>query len=73
MIKYPTAHLRCAMDSEWDILQVLHQLMKQMKEQLVLDWVASYQDDDPTIDVTTLSKGPQLNIKSDELATKGLQ
>ena len=27
MNKYPTAHLRCTMDSEWDILQVFYRLM----------------------------------------------
>ena len=30
MNKYPTAHLKCTMDSEWDILQVLHRLMNRM-------------------------------------------
>ena len=73
MNKYPTAHLRCAMDLEWDILQVLHRLMKQMKERPVLEWVASHQDIDPMIDITKLSKETQLNIKADELAAKDLQ
>ena len=44
-----------------------------MKEIPVLEWVASHQDDDPTNDITMLSKGTQLNIKVDELITKGLQ
>ena len=70
MYKYPTADIRCVMDLKWDILQVLHQLTKPMKEHLVLEWLASHQDDDPTIDITKLSKGTQLNIKADELATK---
>ena len=32
MSKSPTAHLKCTMDSKWDILQALHQLMNQIKE-----------------------------------------
>ena len=59
------------MDSEWDILQILHKLMNQMKERSTLEWVASHQDDDPTVDIETLSTGMQLNIKTDELATIG--
>ena len=31
MNKYPTAHLRCAMDPEWDVLQVIYRLMATMK------------------------------------------
>ena len=73
MNTYLTAHLQCTMDSEWDILQVLHCLMNQMNERPVLEWVASHQDDDPTIDINDLSQGTQLNIKADELATKWLQ
>ena len=38
----------------------------------VLEWVVSHQDDDYTIDINDLSKGTQLNIKADRLATKGL-
>ena len=61
------------MDSDWDILQVLHQLMNQMNERPVLEWVTSHQDDDPTIDINDLSQGIELNIRADGLATKGLQ
>ena len=73
MNKYSTAHLKCAMDSDWDILQVLHRLMNQMKERPILEWAASHQDDNPTIDITTLSTGTQINIEADGLTTKGLQ
>ena len=58
-----------AVDSEWDILQVIHRLMTKMKEQPELNWVQSHQDDDSDIDITTLSFGTQLNIKADALAT----
>ena len=34
--------------------------------------VQSYQDDDPTIDIESLSLGTHLNIKANELATQGL-
>ena len=44
-----------------------------MNNCLILEWVASHQDDDPTINIKDLSKGTQLNIKEDKLATKGLQ
>ena len=27
MNKYPTAHLNCAIDPEWDLLQVIHRLL----------------------------------------------
>ena len=30
--KYPTTHLKCTMDSKWDLLQVIHSLMAKMKE-----------------------------------------
>ena len=72
MNKYPTAHLKCTMDSEWDILQVLHRLMNRMNTRPVLEWVASHQDDDHTIDINDFFKCTQLNIKADTLATKGL-
>ena len=70
--KYPTAHQRCTMDPKWDILQALHRLMNQMNTRPVLEWVASHQDDDPTIDINKLSQSNQLNIKADELVMKGL-
>ena len=35
--------------------------------------MVSHQDDDSTIDITTLSTGSQLNIQADVFATKGLQ
>ena len=47
--------------------------MNQMNERPILEWVTSHQDDDPTVDIKDLSKGTQLNIKANELATKGLQ
>ena len=72
MNKYPTAHLKCAMDPEWDILQAIHSVMSQMKEQPTLEWVRSHQDDDPDEDISKLSKAAQLNIKADALATQGL-
>ena len=31
MNKYPTAHLKCAMDLEWDLLQAIHRVMSKMK------------------------------------------
>ena len=49
MNKYPTAHPKCTMDSEWDLLQVIHNLMAKMKERPELKWVRSHQDDDPDI------------------------
>ena len=60
------------MDSEWDIIQVLHRLKNKMKEQLELEWIQSHQDDDPTTDIKTLPVGTQPNIKTDELAAQGL-
>ena len=72
MNKYPTAHLKCTMDSEWDILQVIHNLLAKMKEQPKLEWVWSHQDDNPDIDITKLSNATQLNIKADVLAAQGL-
>ena len=60
------------MNSEWNILQILHRLMNQMKERLTLKLVVSHQDDYPTIDIKTLSTKTQLNIKADKLITKGL-
>ena len=55
MNKYPTAHLKYTMNSEWDILQVIHRLMTAMKEQPELDWVQSHQNNNPDIDKATLS------------------
>ena len=72
MSKYPTAHLKCAMDPEWDILQAIHRVMSKMKEQPKLEWVRSHQDDDPDEDISKLSEPAQLNIKADALATQGL-
>ena len=34
-----------------------------------LEWVASHQDNDTTINISTLPTGTQLNIKADKLAT----
>ena len=72
MNKYPTAHLKCAMDPEWDLLQAIHRLMRKMKEQPELEWVRSHQDDDPDEDISKLSEAAQLNIKADVLATQVL-
>ena len=41
-----------------------------MNTRPVLEWVASHQDDDHTIDINDLSKVTQLNVKADKLATK---
>ena len=51
MSKYPTAHLKCTMDPEWDILQAIHRVMSKMKEQPTMEWVRSHQDDDPNEDI----------------------
>ena len=72
MNKYPTTHLRCVMDSEWDLLQVIHRLMVKMKEKPELEWIHSHQDDDRDKDIAKLSEAAQLNIKADALATQGL-
>ena len=73
MNQYLTVYLKCTMDSsEWDILKMLHRLINQMKEYPTLKLVTSHQDDDPTIDIETLSTGTQLNKKADKLATKVL-
>ena len=69
MNKYPTAHLKCAMDPEWDLIQAIHKVMSKMKEQPELEWVRSHQDDDPDEDILKLDKSAQLNIKADALAT----
>ena len=69
----PTADLKTVIDSEWDILQALCGLMKQLNEQPKLEWVSSHQDDDQTINNKKLPIGTQLNIESDTLVTKGLQ
>ena len=71
MNKYPTAHLKCTMDPEWDVLQAIHTVMNEMKEKPELAWVRSHQDDDPE-DISKLDKAAQLNIKADALATQGL-
>ena len=73
MNKYPTAHVKCTMDPEWNIFKTLNRWMNQMKERLTLEWVAVHQDDNPTIVINTLSTGTQLNIQVDKLATKELQ
>ena len=72
MNEYPTAHLRCMMDPEWDVIQVIHRLMATMKERPELELVRSHQDDDPDIDIEKLSDVTKLNIKADALATQGL-
>ena len=72
MKKYLTDHLRCAMDPEWDLLQVIHRLMTKMKERLELEWVCNHQDDNPEVDITKLSVVTQLNINTDTLVTQGL-
>ena len=43
-----------------------------MNTRPVLEWVASHQDNNHTININELSKGTQLNIKADKLAMKGL-
>ena len=72
MNKYPTAHLKCSMDPEWDLLQAIHSMMGKRKERPSLEWVRSHQDDDPEEDISKLSEEAQLNIKADALATQGL-
>ena len=72
MNKYPTAHLKCTMDPEWDLLQVIHRVMGKMKEKPKLEWVRSHQGDDADEDITKLSDTAQLNIKADTLATQGV-
>ena len=72
MNKYPTAHLKCTMDPEWDVLQAIHTAMGKMKEKPELEWVLSHQDDDPDEDISKLDREAQLNIKADALATQGL-
>ena len=71
MNEYPTAHLKCTMDPEWDVLQAIHTVMDKMKEKPELEWVRSHQDDDPE-KVSELDQAAQLNIKADALATQGL-
>ena len=71
MNEYSTAHLKCTMDPEWDVLQVIHRVIDKLKEKPELEWVHSHQDDDPE-DVSKLDKAAQLNIKVDALATQGL-
>ena len=71
MNKYPTAHLKCTMDPEWDVLQAIHTVIDKMKEKPELEWVRSHQDDDPE-KVSELDHAAQLNIKADALATQGL-
>ena len=73
MNEYPTTHLKYTMDSEWDILQALHWLMNQMNDWPKLEWVASHQDDDPTIDTTALSTETQIKLQTDMIISKGLQ
>ena len=72
MNEYPTAHLQCTMDPEWDVIQVIHRLMATMKERPELEWVRSHQDDDPDVDIEKLTDAIKLNIKADTLATQGL-
>ena len=45
MNKYPTAPFKCTMDPEWDVLQSIHTVMSEMKEQPELVWVRNHQDD----------------------------
>lgn len=63
------AHFKTVIDSEWDVLQALHGLTQQINKQSKLEWVSSYQNDDLTIDITTLPIGTQLNIKAKILAS----
>ena len=69
MNEYPTAHLKCTIDPEWDVLQAIHTVMNKMKEKPELEWVRSHQDDDQVLE---LDQAAQLNIKADALATQGL-
>ena len=39
MNKHPTAHLKCTMDLEWDVLQEIHTVMDKKKDQPELEWV----------------------------------
>ena len=73
MNKYPTAHLKTTLDSEWDILSALNQTIYTFPTVPILEWVASHQDDDPNIRIENLTLGAQLNIAADELATYALQ
>lgn len=41
--------------------------------QPIFEWVASHQDENTTINITTLSTGTKLSIEADVLTTKGLQ
>ena len=47
MNKYPTVHLKCTMDPEWDVLQAIHTVMGKIKVTPELEWLRSYQDDHP--------------------------
>ena len=73
MHKYPTAHLKCTMDPEWDVLQSIHTITGKMKEQPDLEWVHGHQDDNKSYEeIMKLDKAAKLNIKADALATQGL-
>ena len=73
MNKYPTAHLKTTLNSEWDVLSALNTTIKEFPTVPILEWVASHQDDDPTTNINNLTLGAQLNIAADELATYALQ
>lgn len=72
MDEYPTAHLKIVMGLEWVILQALWILMKQLNKRPKLERLTSHQDDDLTVDITTLPVDKQLNIDADKLATNRL-
>ena len=72
MNKYPTTHLKCAMDPGWNLLHAIHRVVSKMKEQPELEYVHSHQDDNLDEDNSKLSEAAQLNIKADTLATQRL-
>ena len=56
MQKYTTADLKCAMDPEWDLLQVMHIVIDKTKERPELKWVHMHQDDNPEEHISKLSE-----------------
>ena len=70
--KFPTASLSMVLDSEWDVLLVLHCALKWFPTYPKISWVKSHQDDKVYFNNAEPTDA-YLNLGADELATIGLK
>ena len=69
MDKYTSAPLKMVLAPNWDVLQAVFNELKWFPKKPSIEWLQSHQDDNPN---TVQSIPVQLNVRADELATKGL-